>query len=203
YVNVVSHDHLGIGTPRNKGIIKSPSKLISPKYQAQLLLEKQDGNSSSPKCIYFVNTITVVRKEDEPEHALKEESKTPIINVGEMGSNGIKDKNKVGDLANDDEEEKGGGWIDVKEPLDLVDVYRESVYESLIKEMLRCSLSYDFRIKRGDPIKLKIPCMIGHKFIADTYIDLDLPMNIMSLTYYNAIRMDGYEYRGQNFIGIG
>ncbi|GJV61573.1 zf-CCHC domain-containing protein [Tanacetum coccineum] len=37
--------------------------------------------------------------------------------------------------AGDDELEKEGEWIDVEEPLDLVNVYEELVYESLIKEM--------------------------------------------------------------------
>ncbi|GKF01084.1 hypothetical protein Tco_0028007, partial [Tanacetum coccineum] len=41
------------------------------------------------------------------------------------------------------------------------------------------------------------------KFIASAYIDLDSPMNIMSLACYNAIRNQGYEFRGQNFVGIG
>ncbi|GKG17109.1 hypothetical protein Tco_0362066 [Tanacetum coccineum] len=47
---------------------------------------------------------------------------------------------------NDDEIE----WLDVEEPLDLVDTNKESIYESLIKEMPKCSLNYDFRIKKGD-----------------------------------------------------
>ncbi|GKB01148.1 hypothetical protein Tco_0829192 [Tanacetum coccineum] len=44
---------------------------------------------------------------------------------------------------------------------------------------------------------------LRHKFIANAYIDLDLPMNVMSLAYYNAIRNQGYEHRGVNFVGIG
>ncbi|GJV82217.1 hypothetical protein Tco_1518087 [Tanacetum coccineum] len=94
-------------------------------------------------------------------------------------------------------------WLDVKEPLDLVDTSKELVYESLIKEMPKCSLNYDFMIKMGDPRNLKIPCMIGHKFTTNAYINVDLPMNIMSLAYYNSIRMNGYEYMGRNFIGLG
>ncbi|GJY58195.1 hypothetical protein Tco_0458087 [Tanacetum coccineum] len=90
---------------------------------------------------------------------------------------------------------------DVEEPLDLVDTSEESVYESLIKEMPICSLNYDFTIKKGDPRNLKIPCMIGYKFTTNAYIDVDLPMNIMSLAYY--IRKNGYEYRGRKFIGLG
>ncbi|GKA44014.1 hypothetical protein Tco_0736738 [Tanacetum coccineum] len=45
--------------------------------------------------------------------------------------------------------------------------------------------------------------MIGRKFIANAYIDLDSPMNVMSLAYYYTIKNQGYEYRGQNFVGIG
>ncbi|GJT96466.1 hypothetical protein Tco_1091984 [Tanacetum coccineum] len=58
-------------------------------------------------------------------------------------------------------------------------------------------------IKKGDLRNLKIPCMIGHKFMANAYIEVDLPMNIMSLAYYNSIRKNGYEYRGRNFVGLG
>ncbi|GKD26717.1 hypothetical protein Tco_1232931 [Tanacetum coccineum] len=69
--------------------------------------------------------------------------------------------------------------------------------------MSSCSLNFDFRIEKGDPSNLKIAFMIGHKFIANAYIDLDLPMNVMSLACYNAIRHHGYKIWGQNFIGIG
>ncbi|GKB26445.1 hypothetical protein Tco_0865846, partial [Tanacetum coccineum] len=100
-------------------------------------------------------------------------------------------------------DDEGIEWLDVEEPLDLVDTSEESVYESLIKEIPKCSLNYDSKIKKGYPRNLKIPCMIGHKFMANTYIDVDLPMNIMSLAYYNSIRKNGYEYRGRNFIGLG
>ncbi|GKA12919.1 hypothetical protein Tco_0692465 [Tanacetum coccineum] len=48
-----------------------------------------------------------------------------------------------------------------------------------------------------------LPCMIGHKFTTNAYIDVDLPMNIMSLAYYNSIRKKGYEYWGRNFIALG
>ncbi|GJR28916.1 protein kinase-like domain, concanavalin A-like lectin/glucanase domain protein [Tanacetum coccineum] len=100
-------------------------------------------------------------------------------------------------------DDEGIEWLDVEEPLDLVNTSEESVYELLIKEMPKCSLNYDFKIKKGDPRNLKIPCMIGHKFTANAYIDVDLPMNIMSLAYYNSIRKNGCEYRGRNFVGLG
>ncbi|GJW00622.1 hypothetical protein Tco_1555873, partial [Tanacetum coccineum] len=107
--------------------------------------------------------------------------------------------NNLGSNKNDD----GIEWLDVEEPLDLVDTSEESVYESLIKKMPKCSLNYDFKIKKGDPRNLKIPCMIGHKFTTNAYIDVDLPMNIMALAYYNSIRKNGYEYKGRNFVGLG
>ncbi|GKE69314.1 hypothetical protein Tco_1527386, partial [Tanacetum coccineum] len=44
---------------------------------------------------------------------------------------------------------------------------------------------------------------IEHKFTANAYIDVDLPMNIMSLAYYNSIIKNGYEYMGRNFVGLG
>ncbi|GJZ16932.1 hypothetical protein Tco_0553055 [Tanacetum coccineum] len=110
--------------------------------------------------------------------------------------------NEEGDPRRNDEERKIE-WLDVEEPLDLVDTCEESIYESLIKEMPKCSLNYDFRIKKGDPRNLKIPCMIGHKFTTNAYIDVDLPVNIMSLAYYNSIRKNGYEYKGRNFVGLG
>nr|GEV02442.1 zinc finger, CCHC-type [Tanacetum cinerariifolium] len=100
-------------------------------------------------------------------------------------------------------DDEGIDWLDVKEPIDLVDISEESVYELLIKDMPKCSLNYDFRIKKGDPRNLKILCMIRHKFTATTYINVDLPMNIMSPTYYNSIRKNGYEYRGRNFVRLG
>ncbi|GJQ90620.1 hypothetical protein Tco_0001759 [Tanacetum coccineum] len=94
-------------------------------------------------------------------------------------------------------------WLDVEEPLDLVDTSKESVYESLIKEMPKCSLNYDFRIKKGDLRNLKNPCMIRHKFTANAYIDVDLPINIMSLAYYTSVRKSRYKYRGRKFVELG
>ncbi|GJU17926.1 hypothetical protein Tco_1145892 [Tanacetum coccineum] len=45
--------------------------------------------------------------------------------------------------------------------------------------------------------------MIECKFIANAFIDLDLPMNVMSLVCYNTIRNQEYEFWGMNFVGIG
>ncbi|GJU49327.1 hypothetical protein Tco_1218882 [Tanacetum coccineum] len=51
-------------------------------------------------------------------------------------------------------DDEGIEWLDVEEPLDLVDMSEESVYESLIKEIPKFSLNYGFKIKKGDPRNL-------------------------------------------------
>nr|GEV51868.1 hypothetical protein [Tanacetum cinerariifolium] len=53
------------GAPPSKGI-KSPLKLLSPKYQSQSSLGEESRNSSSPKHVHFIDTITVLRRDDEP-----------------------------------------------------------------------------------------------------------------------------------------
>ncbi|GJW01700.1 hypothetical protein Tco_1556951 [Tanacetum coccineum] len=89
-VNVVSHDHLGNGGPPNKGI-KSPSKLLSPKYQSQSSLGEQNRNNSSPTCVHFVNTITFIIKEEEPNVTKKNDHSTiEMKKVGESKSYDIK-----------------------------------------------------------------------------------------------------------------
>ncbi|GJY95360.1 hypothetical protein Tco_0511721, partial [Tanacetum coccineum] len=45
--------------------IKSPSKLLSPKYLSQSSLAEQNRNPSSPKRVYFVNSIVILNKEDK------------------------------------------------------------------------------------------------------------------------------------------
>ncbi|GJX19605.1 MAK10-like protein [Tanacetum coccineum] len=75
--------------------------------------EKERGREGNPE-----DTNTMVHNEeqrDTPQLELKDT--TAIDNLGPNG--------------NDDEIE----WLDVEEPLDLVDTSEESVYESLIKEM--------------------------------------------------------------------
>ncbi|GJS10426.1 hypothetical protein Tco_0367222 [Tanacetum coccineum] len=49
---------------QGKGL-KSPSKLLSPKYLSQSSLAEQNRNPSSPKRVHFVNSIVILNKEDE------------------------------------------------------------------------------------------------------------------------------------------
>nr|GEX44791.1 hypothetical protein [Tanacetum cinerariifolium] len=121
--------------------------------------EEEKKGEDNPK-----NTNTVQRKEEQKD--------TPQLKINDPA---------VIDKIRPSRDDKQVEWLDVEEPLNLVDTSEESVYESLIKEMPKFSLNYDFRIKEGDPQNLKIPCMIGHKSTANAYINVDLPMNVMSL----------------------
>ncbi|GKC44915.1 hypothetical protein Tco_1062637 [Tanacetum coccineum] len=183
-------------------------------------------NASSPKHVYFINTITIISKEDETReagiietNANKDNDHDIIVKVEEKvgekfsGSETVIKEAKSRDVGRDNlgdrayrntkEVEKVGECMEYEEPLDLVETHDESVYESLIEKMSSCSLSLNFRIKKRNHSNLKIMCMIGYKFISNAYIDLDWPTNIMSLACYNAIRNQEYEFRGHDFVGIG
>nr|GEW75535.1 hypothetical protein [Tanacetum cinerariifolium] len=71
----------------------------------------------------------------------------------------LNDTTAVDNLGSNRDDE-GIEWLDFGEPPYFVDTSKESVYESLIQKMPKCLLNYDFRIQKGDPRNLKIPCMI-------------------------------------------
>ncbi|GJX27930.1 hypothetical protein Tco_0236009 [Tanacetum coccineum] len=123
------------------------------------------------------NEVGGLKKEEEekPETPKVEKNEeSSIINKDDKSSDSETYEHETNIL-----EEKE--WTEYKQPLDLVNTLDESVYESLIDKMPSCLLNFNFRIEKGSPNNLKIPCMIRHKYIANAYIDLDLPMNVMSL----------------------
>ncbi|GJS83519.1 hypothetical protein Tco_0750060 [Tanacetum coccineum] len=114
-------------------------------------------------------------REGDPDHTntiayIKEQRDAPLLER--------KDIPTVDNLG-PNKDDKRIEWIDVEEPLDLVNISEESVYESLIKEMPKCLLNYDFKIKKGDPRNLKIPCMIGNmSYVIDFTILENIETNI-------------------------
>ncbi|GKC24097.1 hypothetical protein Tco_1026247 [Tanacetum coccineum] len=64
HVNAASVDHVKKEELRSKGI-KSPSKLLSPKYLSQASLEEQNRNPSSLKRVHFINSVIILSKESE------------------------------------------------------------------------------------------------------------------------------------------
>ncbi|GJR56994.1 hypothetical protein Tco_1499156 [Tanacetum coccineum] len=138
-MNVMSLDQQENGAPLNKGI-KSPSKLCSPKYQAQSSLRERNRNSSSPKRVYFVNTVTIKRKEDEPKEtgiieptATKSNDHKTIVEIekkveGELsGPETVIEGGESNDIGHNDPEdraykdEKGveeeGEWMEYDQPI--------------------------------------------------------------------------------------
>ncbi|GKB25660.1 hypothetical protein Tco_0865061 [Tanacetum coccineum] len=197
-----------------------PSNMVkNPKLSTSLVSPSRSYPTQDPQYSNHVhgsiNAITIHPKQpnkiendesEEKEHGkdgILKDTNTMVHNDEKGGTSQLELKGTTMDNLGPDKNGDEIKWLDVEKPLDLVDTSEESVYESLIKKMPKCSLNYDFRIKKGDPRNLKIPCMIGHKFMANAYINVDLPMNIMSLDYYNSIRKNGYEYIGRNFVGLG
>ncbi|GJY76078.1 hypothetical protein Tco_0481194 [Tanacetum coccineum] len=197
-----------------------PSDTVkNPKLSTSPVLSARSYPTEDPQCSTIVhgsiNTVIICPKqpnkpqndkskeEEQGKEGDPEDTNTMAHNKEQRDTPQpeLKDTITVNNLGPDRIDE-GIEWLDIEEPLDLIDTNEESVYESLIQEMPKCSLNYDLRIKKGDPRNLKIPCMIGHRFTANAYIDIDLPMNIVSLTYYNSIRKNGYEYMGRNFVGL-
>ncbi|GJR02128.1 hypothetical protein Tco_0525112 [Tanacetum coccineum] len=68
---------------RAKGI-KSPSKLLSPKYMSQSSLAEQNRNPSSPKRVHFVNLIFILNREDEAKEEGNVKSSTTKYEDHEM-----------------------------------------------------------------------------------------------------------------------
>ena len=84
-------------------------------------------------------------------------------------------------------EEKKEEEVD-REYFDLYPTKEELAYHSNLIDNPRPSFIRIIpKVKRGDPNNIKIPCMIGYKFIANAYIDLESPINVMSRAVYNDI----------------
>ncbi|GKA73900.1 hypothetical protein Tco_0780202 [Tanacetum coccineum] len=188
----------------------SDRRLIELKNKVQRLMEAHLAPSSFVQVNKITSSCEICSGPHDTQYCLENPGQAFVDyasshdnKVGGRGKKVIEDN--LGDRAckNTKEVEKVREWMEYEEPIDLVDTRDESVYESLIEKMLSCSLNLDFRIKKGDLSNLKILCMIRHKFIANAYINLDSPMNLMSLACYNAIRNQGYEFRGKNFVRIG
>nr|GEX60529.1 hypothetical protein [Tanacetum cinerariifolium] len=77
---------------QGKGI-KSPSKLLSLKYMSQSSFAEQSKNPSSLKRVHFVNSIIILRKEDEAKEKDGEKS-TTIDCKGHETTDEIEDKVK-------------------------------------------------------------------------------------------------------------
>jgi hypothetical protein len=79
----------------------------------------------------------------------------------------------------------------------------EEVYEyrpSLEGNIYRSKDGESGKIRQRNPNNLKIPCMIGHKYFDNIYINAFLPKNFMSLFHYNNICRWGMIYKGEKWL---
>ncbi|GKA01926.1 hypothetical protein Tco_0674591 [Tanacetum coccineum] len=111
-INVVYHARHENEAPQNKGI-KSPSKLLSPKYQSQSSIGEQNRSSSSLKRVYFINTITIIRKEDESREAdaietdaTKDDDRNTVVEVEKKVKEGTCGKIKEREESEEEVEEE-------------------------------------------------------------------------------------------------
>ncbi|GKG10189.1 hypothetical protein Tco_0338935, partial [Tanacetum coccineum] len=64
--SVATISHVEREELRNKGI-KSPSKLLSPKYLSPASIKELNKNPSAPKRVHFVNSIVILCKDSDTE----------------------------------------------------------------------------------------------------------------------------------------
>ncbi|GJZ27985.1 hypothetical protein Tco_0572632 [Tanacetum coccineum] len=188
-IDAVYHAYHKNGSPRNKEI-KSPSKLLSLKYQSQSSLREQNRSSSSPKHVYFVNTITIIRKEDESrdedaiEDRLRDErtDHDPVVKgCGEKEEKvkKVEKERKESDEEVEEELEEEEQEEDDPEYFDTFLTIEELSYHKWLLKNPRPSW-VSAKIRTGNLNNIKISYMIGQFLKEQAYIDLDSPNNVMS-----------------------
>ncbi|GKC28198.1 hypothetical protein Tco_1035492, partial [Tanacetum coccineum] len=79
-IAAISHDEKE--ELRKKGI-KSPSKLISPKYLSPAFIKELNKNLSSPKRVHFVNSIVILSTNSDTEEEDDSSTNACDLNLGE------------------------------------------------------------------------------------------------------------------------
>ncbi|GJS58317.1 MAK10-like protein [Tanacetum coccineum] len=84
---------------RKKGI-KSLLKLLSPKYLSPASIKELNKNPSSPKCVYFVNSIVILSTDNDTEEEDDSSTNACNLNLGGM----VKGKEEVKEKGNEEDE---------------------------------------------------------------------------------------------------
>ncbi|GJS13732.1 hypothetical protein Tco_0408204 [Tanacetum coccineum] len=156
-MNFTSTDYHTKEEIRSKGI-KSPSKLLSPKYLSQSSIIEQNKNLSSPKRVHFVNSIVILNKENEVEEEVEEETERETK-----------------------EEEE-----DNPEHFETFPTMKELRYhEWLLKNPQPPWVKA--KIRTGNVNNVKFSCMIGQFNKEQAYLDLESLIKVMSMLHYNWI----------------
>ncbi|GJZ50751.1 hypothetical protein Tco_0605266 [Tanacetum coccineum] len=206
-MNFTSTDHHTKEELRSKGI-KSPSKLLSPKYLSQSSIIEQKKNPLSPKRVHFVNSIVILNKENEAEEeGSVEPIKTNHTNRGNANETDEEvESEKEFEVETEGETEKEEE--DNLEHFDTFPTMKELRYhERLLKNPRPPWVKA--KIKTGNVNNVKFSCMIGQFNKEQAYLDLESPMNIMFRLHYNWIMSNRLEARRKpsntkkncNFVG--
>nr|GEW09339.1 hypothetical protein [Tanacetum cinerariifolium] len=164
---------------RGQGI-KSPSKLLSPKYLSQSSLAKQNRNPSSLKCVHFVNSIVLLNKED----AAKEEGnvKSCITEYKDHEMTVESEKEFEEETKEEIKEEKE----DSLEHFDTFPTIKELRYhEWLLKNPRPPWVKAKIRTENLNNVKFSF--MIVYFDKNQAYLDVESPINVMSRIHYNWI----------------
>ncbi|GJV79665.1 hypothetical protein Tco_1515535 [Tanacetum coccineum] len=80
---------------RKKGI-KSPSKLLSPKYLSPASIKELNKNPSSPKRVHFVNSIVILSTDSDTKEEDVSSTNASNLDLGGMvkGNEGVKEQGK-------------------------------------------------------------------------------------------------------------
>ncbi|GJT59391.1 hypothetical protein Tco_1002924 [Tanacetum coccineum] len=188
-ITTISHDERE--ELRKKGI-KSPSKLLSPKYLSPASINELNKNPSAPKRVHFVNSIVILStdsdtKEDGSstnERDLKLGGMVKVeegVKEQEMEVNEeIKEEESVEEIIEEEEDKENGENFNSFPTIEEL-THHEWQLNNPQPPWVKA------RIRAGSPNNNKISCMIGHFFKRHAYIDLEPPLNIMSRRQYNQI----------------
>ncbi|GJR77814.1 hypothetical protein Tco_0090179 [Tanacetum coccineum] len=164
---------------RGKGI-KSPSKLLSPKYLSQSSLAEQNRNPSSPKRVHFVNSIVILNKEDEAKEEGNVKSSTTEYEDHEMTVESEEEFEEETEEEIEEEEE------DSPKHFDTFPTMKELRYHEWLLKNPRPPW-VKAKIRTGNLNNVKFSCMIGHFDKKQAYLDMESPINVMSRLHYNWI----------------
>ncbi|GKC04182.1 hypothetical protein Tco_0995792 [Tanacetum coccineum] len=187
-MNFTSTDYHTKEELRSKGI-KSPLKLLSPKYLSQSSIIKQNKNPSSPKRVHFVNSIVILNKKAKEEGCV-EPNKTNRRNENENDEEVESEKEVEEETEGETKEEEE----DNPKHFDTFPTMKELRYhERLLKNPRPPWVKA--KIKTGNVNNVKFSCMIGQFNKEQAYLDLESPINVMSRLHYNWIMSNRLEPR--------
>nr|GEX46382.1 protein kinase-like domain, concanavalin A-like lectin/glucanase domain protein [Tanacetum cinerariifolium] len=195
---------------KKKGI-KSPSKLFSQKYLSPASIKELNKNPSSPKRVYFVNSIVILstNNDTEEEHVLSTNAHEHELGNMVRRNEEVKEQGKGGDEMETNKEveevfkDKESKWETKKEAKEMFDdetkeedndtkhynslpTIKELVYHEWLLKNPQTSW-VKAKIRAENPSNSMVSCMIRHILMKDAYIAIESLINIMSKKRYNQI----------------